>query len=72
MKKYKVLDTFIIGENTAVMIKANGEGFHNDMPINNGKYRLLSIGIANYKLGAPRDKLNLFIEGKFDDEFVYV
>ncbi len=70
MTKYEVVGKFKMGNDTAVIISGDGFALKNNIPINDGRYKLLSIGMLNSKEMFKRTAL--LIKGHFNEKEVYV
>ncbi|MCR5769379.1 MAG: hypothetical protein K6G45_13005 [Lachnospiraceae bacterium] len=68
--RYRVIDSFPLENNTAVAIEGDGEGLKNNIPINDGKYFLLSTGTVNTTQARITKRLML-VKGKFTDNEIY-
>ncbi len=68
--KYKVIQTMKIKDNTAVTIDGGGERLHNGIIINNGRHKVLSVGMSNSKDIGRRT--TVLIEGIFSDREIEV
>lgn len=71
---YKVIDVFLIGDNSSVTIEGKGESLQNNMIIhdeNNKEFKLLNVAMIS---GQEADDIGktttLLLEGKFDSKFI--
>lgn len=67
--RYDVVKRFSIGDNTAVMDSDDGLGLKNEIPINDGRFILLSVGMLNSE--NPFKSTMLLIKGLFNEDVVY-
>lgn len=72
MMKYKVLDTFPIGQNTSVTIQGNGDGLRNNMEIRDSSgiaHQLITVAMMSK---GEKNMTTLLIQGVFDSKDIVV
>lgn len=71
---YKVLDTFLVGDNTSVTIGGNGDGLRNDILVTDSEgreYHLLSVAmVSGQQAPGVKEATTILLEGVFSSDAV--
>ena len=76
MKKYNVMNTMDVGNNTAVIIDGTGELFSKGAQIlsdSGSRYSVVSVGMLNGESFGRRAKnATIIVRGKFSSQAIYI